>query len=385
MSSKGKTKKILLLRSNIGFYGAERVVLELAKGLKARGHQPIVGVIHNLRNPHYDFESAAQNAQLPIKVFDSRRPWDWRTIKAIRAFALQEKIDVVHSHGYKADVYAWLAGRGGGWPLVSTCHPWLETDSNRKAKIYAKLDKLVLSRFSHVVAISEGVRKEYLASRSAKRHIDVIANGIDLDTFEVSANHPELRQELSIANGARIVGAVGRLSPEKGYDVLLQAFARLGAEEKDPVVLMLVGDGPEKENLLRLGEKLNIADRLRFLGARTDVPALLKLMDVFVLSSFTEGVPMALLEAMAAHRPIVATEVGEVSQILGRDAGLLIKPNDVRGLADSIGRLLRDRQMSQKCAEHARQRVAQNYSSDMMVVKYVNIYERLLNNSMKAQ
>ena len=108
-------------------------------------------------------------------------------------------------------------------------------------------------------------------------------------------------------------------------------------------------------------------------------------MDVFVLSSFTEGVPMALLEAMAAHRPIVATEVGEVSQILGRDAGLLIKPNDVRGLADSIGRLLRDRHTAQKYAENARQRVAQNYSSDMMVVKYVNIYERLLNNSMKAQ
>ncbi len=385
MSSKGKTRKILLLRSNIGFYGAERVVLELAKGLRACGHQPIVGVIHNLRNPHYDFESAAQNARLAFKVFNSRRPWDWRTIKAIRAFALQEKIDVVHSHGYKADVYAWLASHGGGWPLVSTCHPWLETDTNRKAKIYADIDKLVLSRFSHVVAISQAVKKEYLASRSAKRHIDVIANGIDLDTFDVSVNHAELRQELSIANGARIVGAVGRLSPEKGYDVLLQAFARLGAEETDTVVLMLVGDGPEREKLLRLGETLKIADRLRFLGARTDVPALLKLMDVFVLSSFTEGVPMALLEAMAAHRPIVATEVGEVSQILGSDAGLLVKPNDVGGLVDAIGRLLEDRGLAQKYGENARRRVAQHYSSDVMAAKYLDIYERLWNNSMKAR
>lgn len=377
-------KKILQLRSNVGFYGAERVVLELAKGLCGCGQEAIVGIIHNMRNPHDDFERMARRARLPVRVFRSRSPLDWRTIRDIRTFVSKENIDVIHSHGYKADVYAWLACRHSGSPLVSTCHPWLETETNWKAKFYAELDKIILSRFNQVIAISEKVKKEYQSGPFSKKPVEVIENGIDLGSFAVKVDREELCRKLSLPLDARVIGAVGRLSPEKGYDLLLQAFARLKWENDNRLILMLVGDGPERKKLQALGKKLNVTDRLFFLGAQEDVPALLSLMEVFALSSLSEGVPMALLEAMAAGRAIVATDVGEVKEIIGCDGGLVIQPNDVAGLTDSMRRLLLDRQMAQKCAEKARQRIVQNYSSDIMVARYIDNYERLLNYSIKA-
>jgi glycosyltransferase involved in cell wall biosynthesis len=364
--------RVLELISSGGFYGAESVLLTLSQALSDLGCEVVVGAFENEQSPNLEIAERARQAGLAVEIFPCRGRFDRKAVRALRNFARLRGVDVVHTHGYKADIYGYAAFRRSGIPLTGTCHNW--TNQSRSLQIYAHLDRFALSRFSRVIAVSETVEQKLLASGVKQNRLVTIENGVDLGRFlpKPSAFAKE------IAKGNRkLIGMIGRLVVQKGPDVLLRAAQ--GAFQRFPdTAIAFIGDGPMQAELERLAKELGIAGRVIFAGSRSDVPDILQALDLVVLPSLNEGLPMSLLEAMAAERAIIATRVGGIPRIIRhQETGLLIDVGDVAGLRSAIERLLGDPADAARLARAARTLVEQQFSSEAMARKYLNIFEEV--------
>ena len=372
---------VLQLRSSIGYFGAENVVVELAKSLSKTDYHSIVGVMNNTYNPHIEMADVAKKNKLETKIFDCDSPFSLKTILEMRKFIKQRKIDIIQSHGYKTNFYAIFAALFERKPLICTCHPWTETSYNLKAKIYSWLDKHLLTRFDKLVAVSSNVRDEIIAQGISKDKITLIENGIDIHRFSNSFNKEELCRKYKIDPGRRIIGTIGRLVKEKAQDLFLEA-AKLIIENFPEAYFLIVGDGPLRDYLLGKVEALNLHENVRFTGVCDDIPEILALMDIFVLSSISEGLPMVLLEAMAARKPIVTTKVGEVPKIItDNQDGIIVSPNNVTELKTAIEFLLMNKNKANLFAQKVYHKVIQHFSSEVMAERYIKIYEQLLSSN----
>lgn len=372
-------KKILQLRSSIGFYGAENVVMELAKGLLNSEYLPIVGVLQNSHNPHVEMVKVAKEYGIENKVFPCSGRFSIRTTMAIRRFALDNDIKIVHAHGYKADFYAYFATLGTKVKRIATCHPWLDKSGGFQIKIYTGLDKLFLvPRFHRLVAISDEMRKEILHTTVSPSKIITIQNGVDLKRFSGTATISEARKRFGIPEATRVIGTVGRLSTEKGHACLLRAAQFLLADFTD-LAFMFVGDGPQREPLAKQVADWGLQKKIFLTGICTNIPQALAAMEIFALPSLTEGLPMALLEAMAARKAIVATSVGTVPEVIRHNySGLLVSPDDPFALAASIKYLLEHPLESKVMGERAHSAAVAAFSTERMAQNYVDLYDELL-------
>jgi glycosyltransferase involved in cell wall biosynthesis len=233
-----------------------------------------------------------------------------------------------------------------------------------------------------IVAVSAPLA-EYLATslHVPQGRISVIRNGIHLPAAQDAGERLAGRAQLGIAPNARVIGSVGRLDPVKAYDRLISAFSEVRQRSDvagGPLMLVLVGDGPEQDRLRRHAEALGLGDSVRFLGWRKDVPRLLALMDIFVLSSDSEGTSLSLLEAMASGVAAVATAVGGTPDVFGPDgAGQLVPPGDTAALASALADLLRDADRRRELAGKGRAWVELHYSFEAMAAAYQRLYESL--------
>src|SRR5215472_16909480 len=216
--------KILQIVSSSGMYGAESVILNLARGLRDAGHLCLLGVFANSQNPNLQVHHRAIEEGVPSYSFSCKGQFDPTAIRRIRDLATETGAEIIHTHGYKADVYTCLAMLNGGVPLVSTCHNWL--DEGWRTYLYGVLDRNVLRSFPRVVAVSEEVRQRLLETGVPQERIRVIPNGIDLRpfAFERSPDPIDWSQERPA-----VVGMVARLSAEKGVDLFLRAAAQVAA------------------------------------------------------------------------------------------------------------------------------------------------------------
>lgn len=371
--------RVLQLISSRGFFGAENVLVELASSLSSGGDTIFVGAFSNRHTGTDGSSEVLERAKahgLATELFECSGRIDLKTVRAVRAFVEKNRIDVVHSHGYKSNIYAYLACRKRGTRLVTTCHNWI--NANSKMSLYTRLDKFFLKRFDSVVAVSDAVRDQLLDVGVSPGKVSVIGNGVSQEKFRtVSADKKSVRAVLGLSSRAFVVGTVGRLSAEKGYDVLLEA-AREVTGKRDDCFFLLIGDGPQRRELEEKARSLGIDGRIVFAGKRSDIPELLAAMDVFVMSSLTEGQPMALLEAMASGRPVVATTVGDVPKILKQgNAGLLVPPSDSKALAEGLLRVIEDNILAKRLSVNALKTIEEGYSSGRMAAEYRACYKRV--------
>ena len=370
-------KKILQLRSSIGFFGAENVVLELAKQLSNTIYHPIIGVMEDSRNPHIELAEVAERHNLESRIFKCSRQIDLRTVFAIRSFIDQRCIDIIQPHGYKANLYSLLAASFKNVKLVATCHPWITNDL--PLKIYAWLDKSLLNRFDRIVTISDEIREEILKHNLSESKVSVIDNGIDLTRFKNSYNRNDLAKEFGIKPGNIVIGTIGRLSQEKGQKNLIEAAKSL-IEKFENLKVLIVGDGPLRQELHAQVSSLGLKNHFVFTGVSENIPKVLALMDVFVLPSLTEGLPMVLLEAMAAKKPVIATTVGVIPRLISdKKSGCLVDANDPNALTNVIEYLLNNREKREDIAQRGHEIVVEKYSSQEMTKKYIDIFDRILN------
>jgi succinoglycan biosynthesis protein ExoA len=357
---------VLQLVSSEGYYGIETMLVSLAETLERLGCGSIVGVLCDSRSPHVEVADEALRRGLRVRVIPCRGRWDREAVRTLRGVVERDGADAIHAHGYKADFYAWAAARGSRTALVATCHNW--PNKRPVMRAYAGLDRLVLRRFDAVAAVSPTVAA--LLGRWGVKARE-IANGVDVGRFRSA--EPALRREVAGA-GDLLVGFVGRLVAAKGGAVLLEAAARVLADAPE-ARFVFVGDGEARGEWQELAARLRIGRSVVFTGVRRDMPEVYASLDVMVLPSLDEAMPMCVLEAMAAGVPVVATRVGAVpGLVVPGETGELVEPGDRAGLAAAILRLLRDRAEARRLGENGRALVIREHSVEATAREYLALY-----------
>src|SRR5882757_1594451 len=361
--------RVLQIISSSGMYGAEAVILNLSRFLNAGPHRSMVGVFSNSSAPNHQLHERAVKEGIESYLIPCNGQVDRTTIANIRELAVRTGADVVHSHGYKADIYVYLALRGSGIPFVSTCHTWYDNDLS--VFFYGVADRFVLRKYARVVAVSDEVRMRLLKAGVREEKVDLVRNGIDLRPFDNVI--PSLRA-VSAPDRTLIVGLIGRLSWEKGIDIFLRAAARVVAELPN-ARFVVVGEGLDRDKLELLIDELQIRKNVSMLGRREDMPSIYASLDVIVSSSRQEGLPMAILEGMASGLPLVATAVGEVPTVVtdGR-TGVLVPSEDADSLAAKIVDLLQDSEKRLRLGAAAKQLMKEEYSAERMTADYLCVY-----------
>jgi len=365
--------KVLHIISSGGMYGAEAVILNLARTLRDGPHRCALGVFSNSANPNLQLHDIALKEGFDSHLIPCRGQIDRTAIASIRKLANQTGADVVHAHGYKADLYVYFALRRTGVPLVSTCHTWYDTDLF--VSIYGMADRYALRKYTRVAAVSDEVKQRLLKAGVGEDIIRTVRNGIDLSPFDGAIlAHREWRA----AERALVVGLVGRLAWEKGVDLFLEAAAEVLAEIPQ-TRFKVVGEGPDREKLERLIDRLNIRESVTLLGRREDMASQYASMDIMVSSSRQEGLPLAVLEGMASGLALVATAVGEIPRVVvdGR-TGLLAPAPDAGSLAAGISELLQNPEKRKRLGAAARQLIEEEYSAARMTADYLRVYQEAI-------
>jgi glycosyltransferase involved in cell wall biosynthesis len=305
------------------------------------------------------------------------RDWGaaWRLAREIK----RRGVEVLHAHQYSPFFYAALAA-----PLSRTRPRVILTEHGRHfpdrvGPLRRAVNRLVLDRLADAVNAVCGFSARSLCRVDgfAGRRIDIIENGISLERYTPAGDRAELRRRLGLDPQRRYVANVARLHPVKDQATLLRAFAQVATRRTD-VDLLFIGDGPLRSQLTELADRLGLGTRTRFLGVRSDVPDLLRAVDIFALTSVSEAASLTLLEALAAGLPVVVTAVGGNPEIVRHgQEGLLVQRGDAQGLAEAIVRLLDDSPRAREFGEAGRKRVWQKYRLERTVELYARLYQRL--------
>jgi poly-gamma-glutamate synthesis protein (capsule biosynthesis protein) len=364
---------ILHVAAPAHFGGLESVVRELSAGHIKRGHTVRVALILSPGDhPHPLAEALDPLGVETLPVYVGNRDYRGER-RAISALCRQYRPDVLHTHGYRCDVVDGGVGRAEGIPTVSTCHGFIESDW--RGRLHQWLQRRALRKFDAVVAVSEGIRERLLAAGVDAKRVRLVPNAAT--AVPAAATREEARKLLSLPDKP-LIGWVGRLSPEKGPDVALEAFARL--QERN-ACLVFVGSGRDATQLQARAEVLRVSDRIIWRGAVPDAARFFRAFDAFLLSSRTEGIPMVLLEAMAANVPIVATRVGGVPEVLDSQSAFLVESEDVDGIAAALGTALGNPELSRAKSDRARQRLVERFAIEPWLSSYESIYRSVVPSS----
>jgi glycosyltransferase involved in cell wall biosynthesis len=365
--------RVLQLISSGGYYGAENMLLNLAQSQKSIGCDPCLLLFYNVHQPNVALYERARSRGISVRMLRCEGRADLRAIREIREYIRTDQVDLIHTHGYKADLYGYLAARREAKPIVATCHNWV--GGTAALGIYNRLDRMALRKFNGVAAVSNAVAAQLRDARIAENKIHTIANGIDIDKFCGAepawfGSSPDAKE--------KTIGIVARLDLQKGFEYLLQAIAGLTSTHPD-LRLVIVGEGPDQGAIQSMADRLNLIPRIVFAGQRGDMANVYAGFDVFVLPSLNEGLPMTVLEAMAASRPVIASKVGAIPTVVrDGETGLLVDPKDVVGLRAALDRLLSDPALSSRLATQGHDWVRRHFTSDAMAENYLRMYESVL-------
>jgi len=364
--------------------GRVRVVEVLATGTNGGAQEHVFGLLTRIDPRRYDVHvvslspgsSVRKLARegIPVAVIDE--PDDAIATGALAALLTDLRPDVIHNHMYRAELVgtrAAIALGEVGRPrpyIVSTVH---------SSRIRSEEDRYVLRlltpRMDRLIAVSRSIAEKLRHEGRDTAPISLIHNGVDLSRYDQQEPCCTLREEYDLPADGPIVGVVARLEPEKGHPTLLEAWPLVVAAVPD-ATLLVVGEGSRREALEAMALELGVADRVVFTGRRDDMPAVTAALDVAVLPSYREALGLSVLEAMALSRPVVASNVGGIPEMIddGR-TGLLVPPHDAEALAAAIIRLLRDHPLADTLARAGHDLVHQRFCIELMVRAVEDIYD----------
>jgi len=370
-------KSVLHLICSSAFLGAERVVCELVSAANRDKFIIYVGLLGSSYELEQEFINniSISKDHVSITNFPCEGKFSFVGLYAIKQFLVEQHIDIIHCHGYKAHFYGLLAAYWGGFKhaLVATNHTWkINTISE---KIYKGIDVLTLRGFKTIVAVSEEVKDEMIRKKIPAQLIEIVNNGISIPNL---TRNSEIRNTLGLEADDIIIGCVASLTPEKAHTDLILAFSEV-LKVNPKVRLILVGDGPLKANLQAQLISKTLEKEAKLLGQRNDVSSLYQTFDIFALVSYSEGLPMAMLEAMVAGLPVVVTSVGAIPQVITTNLnGILVEPHDIPGIAASLVALSTRSDLRAIMGDRARATVIDQYSSNRMARDYESLYEKLI-------
>ena len=356
--------------------GPEKTIL-----LSAAQHDPAtvavtVCYIRDDRDAVFGVDAAARQLGIEYVEVRERHSFDWRVIPALTRLIRERRIDIVHAHEYKTDLLALILSRLTGAVPLATVHGW--SGDTPRQRLYYFFDKRLLRRYPIVITVSEPMRQELLARGAAPDRVRRIHNGIDSAVF---ARRPGVREALrdafNIPRDAVVLGAIGRLESEKRFDLLLDSAAVLDADARPFVVI--AGEGSLRPALERQAAALGMSDRVILLGHRRDPADVHHVFDVYVQTSDREGIPNALLEAMAVGEAIVATDVGGTREMITDGVhGRLVPRGDLAALTAAVQETLNDPESTAARVQAARARVEREFSFSSRLAVIEDVYRELL-------
>lgn len=367
MSGKATALRIAHVLAAGEYGGLESVVQSLSAGLGERGHDVRVLAVLDLEpDPHPYMERLARAGVRATALHLPGRAY-LRERRALRSWIARHPLDVLHTHGFRADLQAASAGRALGLPVVSTVHGF--TGGAWNIRLYERLQERALRRCDAVVAVSHPIAARLRESGVPPGRIHVIQNAVA--PVEEPLPRADARRALGLSDDALVAGFVGRLSAEKGADVLLEAVPHLRSRRLE---VCLVGDGPQAQTLRERATRLGIAPRVHFAGARASAGRLFSAFDLFVLSSRTEGTPMVLFEAAQSGVPIVAAGVGGVPAVVSPETARLVEPDRPDALALAIDEVLDAPEQAKFRSLAAREQMEREFGREPWLDRYVEIY-----------
>jgi glycosyltransferase involved in cell wall biosynthesis len=359
--------RIVQLVDSLDCGGAEQVAASLAVCQSRRGHSVRVVCLRDLGPMPVDIE-ALRNANVEIVTLNKPEGLHLGTLRRLAKYLKENRIDVLHTHNHLVHHYGAFAGRWAGTPaIVNTLHGTATLRMSRLAKALFWTSCLISHRVVSVSSqVHQAFRRAYLLPRAK---FAVIDNGVDLSRFLSIPRRP--------IGDTVTFGNVARLDPVKGHENLLRAFSIL--RKRNPRVrLRILGDGELRAELEQLADTLSIAHDVRFEGFSLDTPAFLSGIDIFIISSRNEGLPLTLLEAMAAAIPVVSTAVGAIPDVVGRArCGWLSGASGASDLAAAMERALAEPDLA-AIGARGRRAAAEHYSVERMAGDYERLYDSLL-------
>ena len=363
--------RVLQVTTHVNIGGIANYILTLSGSLKSKGVDVVVA--SGGGNLEEEFRSAGiPHKKLGINTKFEFGPKVIGSIFKLARIIKDEDIDIVHAHTRVSQVAAFFASRLAGVPYVTTCHGYFKLRS-RKA-----FDTWGLK----VIAIS-GAVQEHLKSDLgvAQSRISLIYSGVDIEKFTQTYSDKakeDTRKELGLSS-APVIGTIGRLSQVKGQRYLVQAMGDIINRKKDAQCL-IVGDGNEKGALENLARALNVKDPVHFVSSNVDTAKFLSIMDIFVFPSVKEGLGIALLEAMAAGKACIASNIGGISDIINDSScGILVPVGDINSISNAVIMLAGNDSLRQKMGENARRRVSEKFSLDVMGDNVIQLYKEIVN------
>lgn len=324
-----------------------------------------------------DFADKIQRMGIELRNFQLNGRIDFAGIRELRNYIKKNNFDVVHCHDFKANFYGLMATLGTGVKRVTTVHG--STKDSFLLWLFLAFNEYILIRFfNKIIVVSEHLKKELKGKFLNSQKVVLIPNGLDLSFFKESNDGGIEEPDLVIPPGKTVLGTVGRLFPDKGHEDLFKALLML-KDEFPNLILLIVGDGPYAEYLKALRDAMGLQDRVIFAGVRHDMKRVYEALHIFVMPSIREGLPMALLEAMLAGVPVVATRVGGMPSVLEEGKrGRMVDPHDPKGLAREIETLLMNPEEARQMAIDASAFIRTEYSSAKMALQTEKVYREVL-------
>ena len=363
--------RVLYLAHAFAMGGAEEMVLNLVRHLPPQ-FEPSVVCIHEAGPIGLEI----QHTGVPFKVLGLKpgllRPFD---VLRLRDALTDCRPAIVHTFLLTGSLYGRFAAMMARVPIV------IGTEVNiyaRKQPLHAWLERWLMRGTDAVVASAESVRDFYIKQVDADpSKVEVIYNAVDWSQLDTTVSREAMRASLEVPAAAPLLGIIARLTEQKGHRVLLEALA--ARADLRPAYLVVVGDGPLKGDLERRAAELGLSDRVRFVGARRDLGNLLAAIDAFVMPSFWEGLPLAMVLAMGAGLPVVATRVAGIPEVVAHgETGLLVPPGDSVALGAALSQVIADKVLAERLGQAARAFVRPRFGVDGYVRSVTGLYDRLL-------
>ncbi|CUQ67390.1 glycosyltransferase [Candidatus Nitrospira inopinata] len=368
---------VLHLRDTYEIGGPGKTILETFRAIDQCRFQLHLGVFLK-RGEAQDspFIKEAKHIGMPVHFIIGDHQYDPRMIVKVNEVVRSEKIDIVHAHEVKSDVIAYLASRLQPIPIVTTLHGWI--GNSPKGRMFIALDKRIVRGFDRVIAVSRQIERDLLEAGVPESKIRLLHNAIVVEKYRRTGARGVLQEVVGRPVESPVIASVGRLSLEKGHADLIDALA-LVKKAGHKVSLVLIGDGPERQSLVRQIEKLGLQDCVHLPGYVQTPQRLLEEVDLMVLPSHTEGLPNAALEALLMEVPVLATRVGGTPEVItDGETGRLVAPRSPSELADGILEFLASPESWKQMARRGKKMVETHFDFRARTRKLEAIYEEML-------
>lgn len=389
--SRNRPIKVAYVLTPIEFGGAERVSLLLLRNIDRLKYEIHIFALLRPWEKSNVFMRKIKGLDLKTTIIavakkpiqKGRDPFRiFHCVKVLFTKLALGKYDIIHTNGYFADIISIIPAKILRIPLLATCHGYINDGS--KLDLYNKIDISALKYAKKIIVVSEEIKNKLCQKANLERKIKLINNAVEMVTDDnMNILRRSIRDQLSLSQKTLVIGYVGRLSKEKGVKYLIESGVLLSAA-KIPYKILIIGDGPEKINLVNFAKHSGISENIVFLGFQEQPESYLPAFDLFVLPSLTEGTPMALLEAMSYGIPAIASDVGDVPKIIKQNVnGILVPTMKPKQIYEAIIKLYKNRELGLKFAERGKIFIHNKFNVKSWISKIENEYNEIVENGEK--